>query len=320
MTQLICELNDVEIQVFTLRLQNQYLRSYGNDYENFVGDILARCYPGDFMPVSSAAGDNKNDGIIMQTRHLYQCYAPAKFNDTATMNRKIREDYEGAIQHWGEDFDIWKFSFCHPKDDGANKETVKLILDLQKAHGKKIDFVGMTGMVSLALTMPRTSLIEWLGPPPIMVRELGFDLPLPTIGLVIKAIANSDIAIDDMENIDPVPPTKLAYNRIPASIQDYIEKGKGLSNRVGQYLATSAEPLLGQQMAEKFREEYQHIRQQDEPVQSAETVYWRLYDFIRHRLAPPLSEEQQLAVHAVLSYLFHHCDIFDRPPAGWTGH
>lgn len=318
MTIALTHLTAMELEIFQLRLNYRYLIAYGTDYENFVGEILQRCYPGDFIPVSSGGGDNKNDGIVRSLRQLYQCYAPMKFENAAALNKKIREDYEGAIENWADYFDVWKFAFCHPKDDGLNHATTKLVLDLELEHKKKIEVVPRSELVELALSLPKIKLVLWLGPLPFSPAELGDDLKLDVIGTVVQAIAQPSALVDDLENVEPVPPTKLAYNRISEEVLEYIEKGKGLNNRVTQYLSTQENPILGDQMAESFQREYQNFRTQH--GDNSDTIYWRLYEFIRGRSPNPMTKDQELAAHAILSYLFHRCDIFERPPPDWTGH
>ncbi|MBX8464323.1 ABC-three component system protein [Deinococcus sp. RIT780] len=310
-------LTDQEIDYYTAKITNRFLLAYGEDYENFVGDVLSRCYPGDFIGVSSGGGDQKNDGIVRSLRHLYQCYGPAK-HSIANLNKKIKQDYEGAVKNWGGHFDVWRFSYCHSKNDGLNAKTVKLILDLELKHGKRIEILRLSEMLQLAMSMPRESLVQWIGPPAAPAESLAHDLRLSVIGTVVKALASSGIPVDDLDNLDPVPPTKLVYNRIPRSVQAYIEAGKALSNRVTKYVNTSPDPLLVEQMAVIFRQEYRIIRSQT--PDSPETIYWRLYSLISNKLGETISQEEDTAAHAVLSYLFHRCDIFDRPPPGWTGH
>ena len=309
-------LNDTEIEYYKLKLRERYAYSYGDQHEKFVGELLSRKYPGDFMGVSSGGGDDKNDGIISDTRQIFQCYAPYKY-ELSKVNKKIEEDYVGAIEKWGHLFDEWMFAWCHPKADDPHRSTIALLHDLYLKHGKKIKMFDLTQMIRLGLSMSRSDLVEWLGPPPILIVELGFDLELHEIKQVCEAILDGEDIPDDDEDISPVPPTKLDYNDIPLIIREYIENGRKHAGRVRHLFTHSQDASLGDRAAQKFSTEYamQRGRNPNQPI----AIYWGLFDFIRHRL-PNNSNHLELAAHAVLSYLFDSCDIFERPPEGWQGH
>ena len=44
-------------------------------------------------------GDEKNDGTLKSEKTLFQVYAPNELK-VAQTKKKIREDFEGAKQHW----------------------------------------------------------------------------------------------------------------------------------------------------------------------------------------------------------------------------
>jgi hypothetical protein len=63
-----------------------------------------------FMPVKPAGpeGDWKCDGYSASSQTVYQCYAPNELRSGKT-SRKVRDDFAGAEQKWGEKMKHWAF-------------------------------------------------------------------------------------------------------------------------------------------------------------------------------------------------------------------
>lgn len=309
--------SDTEKSYYAVMLENLFMTKYGQDFENFAGDVFRRVYGGAFLPVSSGGGDNKNDGIVPSERIMFQCYAPLK-HDISKLNSKIKEDYLGAVENWPGRFDTWKLVFCHPNNEGLNYKTVELILDLMDTSGPTIEHMGKTELVRFALRISREEMLLWIGSAPIEVVELGYELQLWEIGHVCRAVASDAIALDDDSVIDEVPPTKLDYNRIPDEVKQYLQKGHVLAGRVEEFIRTAPEATLGDRVAKHFKEEYR--LQRERHGADARAIYYGLFDAIRHRVDQLDPDKEELAAHAILAFLFNSCDIFERPPAGWQGH
>ncbi len=110
-----------------------FLRAKGNTFQEFFEKLMGFAYKADFMACRpwGNRGDRKNDGFLKSERRLFQVYAPNEMTESKAI-KKIQEDFEGALLHWGEHFDRWVF--VHNADGGLPPHVQMVVLDFEKEH------------------------------------------------------------------------------------------------------------------------------------------------------------------------------------------
>jgi HEAT repeat protein len=90
------------------------LRCYegsGEDFQRLFEDIMERARPG-FIRVRPYGniGDRKCDGFLPADGTIFQVYSPDELKQ-AEVQKKIDEDLEGAVKHWGDTLKTWVFVY-----------------------------------------------------------------------------------------------------------------------------------------------------------------------------------------------------------------
>ncbi len=76
-------------------------------------------------------GDMKCDGYRISKKAVFQCHAPEKF-DASKVADKIRADFSGARDNFGDKMQKWVF--VHNHKDGLPAEAGMLVLELRDGH------------------------------------------------------------------------------------------------------------------------------------------------------------------------------------------
>lgn len=103
-------MDQIAYSYYELKFEVAFHKSPGSAFQKLFEDVMSKGYPGDFRACSpwGNVGDMKNDGYLPSKRTLFQVYAPQELT-AAVAKRKIEEDLNGALEHWGRDFDTWIF-------------------------------------------------------------------------------------------------------------------------------------------------------------------------------------------------------------------
>ena len=144
--------------------ENAFLKAKGDAFQTFFEELMSRAFKADFMPCRpwGKIRDRKNDGFLKSQRRLFQVYAPNDMT-AAQANRKIAEDFAGALKHWGEHFDKW--TFVHNAHAGLPPHVQELLLETERANpGVKIEPWSLTELRTILRTLDRADLESWFGP------------------------------------------------------------------------------------------------------------------------------------------------------------
>jgi hypothetical protein len=140
------------------------LKAKGDAFQTFFEELMGRAFKADFMPCRpwGKTGDRKNDGFLKSQRRLFQVYAPDDMT-AAQANKKIAEDFAGALKHWHVHFDQW--TFVHNAHDGLPPHVLELLLETGRANpGVKIEPWSLQEMLVIFRRLERADLESWFGP------------------------------------------------------------------------------------------------------------------------------------------------------------
>jgi GTPase SAR1 family protein len=94
-----------------LVFENRCLKGSGEDFQQLFENIMVRAKPG-FTRVRPYGniGDRKCDGLFQDDSTFFQVYSPDEL-EQAKVQKKIDEDLDGAVAHWGEAIKTWIFVY-----------------------------------------------------------------------------------------------------------------------------------------------------------------------------------------------------------------
>ncbi len=285
--------------------ENVYLKKKGNAFQDFFSEIMEKCHPGDFQRVRpwGNAGDRKNDGYLRSDRTLFQVYAPNEMSASEAI-AKINEDFHGAFSYWETYFDTWVF--VHNSRDGLGPAIVAKLNELTTYHRSvTVHSWGFEELRQKVFTLNAANLASLLGPAPSSKDML--DVRYDNVQEVLRHIARQEFSA--IQDIRPVPPDKLKFNRLSAHVQILLTWGMQKADLVGQFFNDHSNPTYGDEIAAAFKNEYKKYKMLGV---DPDTIFCKLQEFTGgcERGTPA----DEAAVLAVLAYLFERCNIFERPP------
>jgi len=279
-----------------------FLTAKGEAFQTFFAKLMSLAHKRDFLPSRpwGNQGDRKNDGFLPSQRCLFQVYAPLELT-AAEAKKKVQEDFDGALEHWGTLFDRWVF--VHNAHDGLPPHVIELMLTLEQAHGVRLEPWSFEELLVEFRRLSDDDKASWLGPAPTdaTVARLGFEDLQP----VLDRLAAQTVPPD--AEVLVVPPGKIEANALTESEETLLRSGMRKAPLVAQFLSKWHDETLGERLAEAFRTEYARLRRERRDTE----VFGRLQSWAG---GPGMgSPEHQVAVLAVMAYFFERCDIFEAP-------
>lgn len=285
--------------------ENAFLRAKGDAFQIFFEQLMSRAHKADFMACRpwGNVGDKKNDGFLKSDRRLFQVYAPSGMT-AADAIKKITEDFEGALKHWGTHFDKW--SFVHNAYDGLPPHVQELLLETERRNpGVRIQPWCLEELREVFNKLSLDDLRSWFGyTPPTMAEQtsIGFD----EIRIVLE-----DIAAREMPANNPVMVVdsgKLSANRLSGSVQALLTAGMAKAPLVKQFFDEWHSPTYGERMAKAFAERYTELKSITPHLHPNE-IFDKLQQWTGGE--KQTSSAKLAAVLSVLAYFFERCDIFE---------
>lgn len=290
---------------YGLSFELSFRKARGDTFQQLFGRIMNMVYPGDFVQTRpwGKLGDEKCDGYLRSQRRFFQCYAPNELEKNQTL-RKLTDDFEGALPYAESFFDVWVFT--HNAEDGRLPTWLVIKIEhLQTSNPKvKIEQCGFEEMRKLVFGLTESDLVALLGPPVTQraMMTLGFSQLRPILAYLGRQAAPED------EDPHTVPSDKLVYNALGQNVETLLKAGMTKAGLVREYLDRTANKELGMQVATAFRQKYKEFR-----TQGLDAV--EIFDGLRQFAIGPYGADAgaDVAVLAILAYLFEACDIFENP-------
>jgi C-terminal domain 10 of the ABC-three component (ABC-3C) systems len=285
---------------FEQEFKIRFLEKKGNAFQDFFADVMEKRYPGDFIRVRpwGKSGDRKNDGYLRSKRTLFQVYAPNEMSASKCI-AKIEEDFFGALPHWGEYFNKWRFA--HNSKMGIGPEVTEKLLELDNKYPDiEVRQFGFEELRNEVFHLPELELSLLFGPAPSVrsMTELGLEDLEPVIIQISKGSPTRE------PDLRPVPKDKVDQNALSEDVEILIKAGMSRADLVRKYCR--AQPTLQDKIAEGFRKEY---RQLSGEGLAPDEIFSRLQRFAGgDRVTSPT---RQSAILAVLAFFFEECDIFE---------
>jgi len=284
-----------------------FLRAKGNTFQEFFEKLMGFAYKADFMACRpwGNRGDRKNDGFLKSERQLFQVYAPNEMTESEAV-KKIKEDFEGALLHWGEHFDKW--AFVHNADGGLPPHVQKLLLDFEKQNqGVTLEPWGLEELRVVFKKLSAEDKQIWFGFAPD--DETKLKLQFEDLRIVLETLADGALASD--RAVKDVPRRKIEANALSKCVANLLKEGMTKSQMVKDFFEQWHDATLGERIAKSFRAKYELLR--DEGM-NPNRIFSELQTWAGG--VDRGSPEHELAVLTVMAYYFERCDIFEEPREG----
>lgn len=142
------------------------LKRSSEDFQQLFEDIMVRAKPG-FVRVRHYGniGDRKCDGLFRQDSIFFQVYSPDELGQ-AKVQKKIDEDLDGAVSHWGESIKTWVFVYNVKR--GVSPGILDTLQEKQKQYPNiKINHLSNDDLWEITRNLSIERRNEILGLPPL---------------------------------------------------------------------------------------------------------------------------------------------------------
>src|SRR5260370_25138302 len=298
-------MDQMKLAYYELRFEISYLKKGGNEFQDFFSEIMEKCHPGDFQRVRpwGNAGDRKNDGYVNSKGMVCQGYGHKNMR-AGNAIAKINADFNGALLYWEKYFDRW--ILVHNSRQGLGPDVIELLNELTTCHESVTAHSwGFEELRQKVFTFNAANLASLLGPAPSSKDML--DVRYDNVQEVLRHIARQESPT--IQDVRPVPPDKLKFNRLSAYVQNLLTWGMQKADLVEQFFNGHSNPTYGDEIAVAFKNEYEKYRRLG---LDPDIIFCKLQEFTGGSERGTPTDEA--AVLAVLAYLFEQCDIFERSP------
>jgi ABC-3C protein len=286
---------------YELKFTSEFRSKVASEFQDFFASIMEHGYPADFQKVKpyGQKGDLKCDGYHQSLKRVYQVYAPEKMQVAAT-NKKIDEDYAGAVQHWKVQMGTWVF--VHNQWRGIPAEVLQKLLQLPGKSGVQVLHWSEPELRNECFRLAPEIQALLLGPAP--TAQTVAHVQMKDVIQVANAIAQQ--SAPPPEEVKAVPAGKLKSNALSDYVQGLLKLGSRKSKLVKNFFANWHDPELGDRIARAFRQKYEELRATGAVGDETFHALWKFAGGGDQK-----STEHEAAVLALLAFLFEECEIFE---------
>jgi hypothetical protein len=293
---------------WSVALELKLRKCSGDAFQDFFSNVMGQLHGSDFVRVRAFGklGDKGCDGYLASSGQVFQCYGAlnGSLGKVAYLVKKMATDFAKALGAIPSIMKEWHM--VHNLVDGLPIEAVTQLDTLQKSDPqRKFGFIGLDGFQERVFSLDLAQIEQLLGV--VATSQDSADLQLTELrALVTSVAATADKVEFDVTTIRPVPPEKLAFNKLPSHWRSLIAGGWQNAHLVKAYLDQHSNPLVGETIAQAFRARYQYLKSQGI---GPGAIMSALYDMVTG--VGSVAPARAVAAQALLAYLFENCDIFE---------
>lgn len=294
------------------------LKMSGDDFQQLFEDIMVRARPG-FVRVRpyGSIGDRKCDGLFRDDSIFFQVYSPDEL-EQAKVQKKIDEDLNGAVAHWGDALKTWIFVYNVKR--GVPPDVLGTLQEKQKQYpGIKIDHLSDDDLWQIIRQLPLQQRAEILGAPPVHLSDEKSRLELLLLGGQASKILSNSLENDESDFVYPSPlcffGREDTIERVSAAIQNNGTVMVGGIPGIGK-------TALAAKLAQQLDNQYSVLWLDCESYSQFEQVIVKIASFLSmrfgdHRLSAVLKlpniDRNYYAAIATDGLCKHHClSIWDQ--------
>jgi len=183
---------DPTTYIQSLQFKLRCYEASGEDFQRLFEDIIKRATP-EFMQIRPYGniGDRKCDGLLYADGTIFQVYSPDALKQ-AQLKKKINEDFDGAVKHWGDTLKKWVF--VYNVRQGLAPDIPKILQQKQKQYPNiEIDHWSNHYLWEMACGLSLQQRAEVLGAPVVeKLEKLGFKPQKNAVCQFLEDIENDE--------------------------------------------------------------------------------------------------------------------------------
>jgi hypothetical protein len=295
-----------------ISLELKLRKTSGGAFQDFFCTMMAKVHHDDFVRVRpyGKLGDKGCDGYLQSNGQVFQCYGAldgGSDGKVAYLIRKMTEDYATALEKIADIMKEWHMA--HNFVDGLPTDAVQALQKMKDENPtRKFGFLSIEGFAERIFALDVADIEELLGPA-ATTRDAQNLQPAELRDLISAIATAADEVPSNLDPIKPVPVEKLVFNNLPGHWHALISGGWQNAHQVSKYLSRHHDPLVGEKIAQIFRDRYQYLRSQN---LTPGAIMSGLYEMITG--IGSVAPSRQVAAQALLAFLFESCDIFEDQP------
>jgi hypothetical protein len=288
-----------------LKLELELFQRTGKAFQDFFEQIMQKADPCFVMiKPMGRQGDWKADGYSTGTRTVYQCYAPEDMTGAEAAS-KIREDFNGARNHWQDK--MWCWVFVWSSERALPPQAVAALAELKTGHpALKIDHMGRAGLWDVFKRLPLADREALLGAVPDIA-----DAPTTTaaeIQVLMKHLGRLDAVMSDTADLDLTAiAEKLRRNRLSDAVTSLVKPALPVAKLVEKFVTSMPDPGFSRVVAAELAERYNELAAS---ADGSDAIFGGLIEYVlgEHRLDPKFF----WAAVGIVTHYFELCDVFER--------
>ena len=277
----------------------------GSAFQTFFEGIMHK-HDATFISVkpSGREGDWKCDGFSSGSGTVYQCYSPEGLT-AARAEKKVREDFSGALNYWKEEMVGWIFVWS--AHDSLPPQVLMALQTLRSGdHSVTINDWSREHLWTIVKKLPQDVRVELLGHVPQV--SAAPDMTAAEIKTLLTFLACHESTVDS-ENFDLTDiAEKLKKNRLSSSVRALVTPAVPIARIVQSYLTKHPDPDFSSRAARALTEEYMRLAATE--LKDADQVFWKIVQYVASN---DLNDQKRFwAALGIVSHYFELCDIFER--------
>jgi hypothetical protein len=299
-----------------ISLELKLRKSQGDAFQDFFCTMMLKVHGDDFVRVRAFGrlGDKGCDGYLRSIGEVFQCYGAldgGSNGKVAYLISKMGDDYAKANKAISALMKAWHM--VHNFVDGLPIEAVEKLKELQNGdQERKFGFVSIEGFEERIFSLSTEKIEELLGV--AATSEDAHNLQPAELRDLVAAVAAAGEAVKfNVDPIKPVPAEKLVFNELPGHWHSLVAGGWQNAHYVSAYLNRHHDPLIGEKIAQIFRDRYQYLKTQNLQPGAIMSALYEMVTGIGN-----VTPSRQVAAQALLAFLFESCDIFEDVPSRVT--
>ncbi|WP_103667495.1 ABC-three component system protein [Pseudanabaena sp. BC1403] len=302
-----CEDKNLRVHEMIFRLK--CLEKKGSEFQSFFEKIMFKLDTS-FISIkpSGKEGDWKCDGFSKKTGTVYQCYAPENLQKSTTVAKavlKVKEDFQGAKEHWAEEMKCWIFVWS-----AHSQLPPQVLKTLSKIKNENTEIIiDDWSQESLWVRISKLSTIE---------REsiLDFSLEVKSASETTAAEVESLLSYLTRQKVEPIGADleltelqeKLDKNNLSGSIQVLVKNAIPITKIVEDYTKNHYDIEYSGIVAKVLSDKYCTLTKED--IKEADAIFFSLIEFVSSK---KMNEPKLFwASIGIVSHYFQLCDIFER--------
>jgi hypothetical protein len=249
---------------WSIALELKLRKSSGDAFQDFFSDLMGQLHGSDFVRVRpfGKLGDKGCDGYLASCGQVFQCCGALNGDGgkVSYLIGKMGDDFSKALAAIPSLIKEWHM--VHNLVDGLPIEAVEKLGALSKSSPeRKFGFIGLDGFEERVFKLDQNKIETLLGV--VATSQDAQNLQVSELRDLISGVAAAADEVEfDVTTIRPVPPEKLAFNKLPNHWRSLIAGGWQNAHLVSSYLDRHNDPMVGETIAQAFRERYRYLKSQ----------------------------------------------------------